>query len=395
MGGGLAITARVGFAPYVLGTDAAFGILGSVLLIGYALSTFPAGIFVDRANPHVVLIASTFAFGVLNLILAMLLATNTITVPVLLAIIFLEGVATGVQSPALYAAQATLVPVEARGAATIMVTLRIGIGFALGAAIADFVTSAVAIDVLVGALFLLSGFLLTGQRLLLRRKTPVGSGSPSDAPRVRAPRSPISQDMRDLWRGLRLNPQLSRAVLADLLMRIVIPTSLLASMITDHEAVDYAGQLLAAGAIGGLAAGLALATRGAGGNVRRLLIGIFASYAALLVLAVVLIDSKLQPIPGLSPVLLALGAALAVGLPIFGSGMLRALVQQRSPDDIRGKLTGLTAAPRLLAQAAVGIFFTVLIAATDAHVGLLATAIGVVLVMILMRGFARIDVSAD
>ncbi len=74
----------------------------------------------------------------------------------------------------------------------------------------------------------------------------------------------------------------------------------------------------------------------------------------------------------------------------YGQGLLGALVQQRSPDEIRGRLSGLLMVPRLLLSALATALVTLVVSVHDTRLATALLALLAVGSIIALRGFRRI-----
>ena len=92
------------------------------------------------------------------------------------------------------------------------------------------------------------------------------------------------------------------------------------------------------------------------------------------------------------PQIMLLGFIVAgCAFSAYGTSALTALVQQRSPDDIRGRLAGLLAVPRLVLQALASLIATALITVGNSHYFTVGLAVVTLLALTALLWFKRID----
>jgi DHA3 family macrolide efflux protein-like MFS transporter len=279
-----------------------------------------AGSLVDRWNARWILLISMTGLGLSQVLLAALYATGSLTPAGLIGLTLADGFLVGVQVTALLTTQAGLVASHARGAAEITNTLRIGVGSAIGALIASSLLSVEAAIALAAVITLLVTAI-------------TGWTSRSFTPAHRRAGAGLSEVIATL----RPASPLRSTVVINILLALVLPTQLVNFFIVDKNLSSLLGAATIAGLIGVLGARLHLSATGLRGSlVRRVRI-------AYLVFVITMIGSFLI-------LLTRSDAAVTVSfvpLIVIGSwsstlafGLVTATVQQRLPDEVRGRFTG-------------------------------------------------------
>lgn len=374
---GALLVARIDFATATFGNEVGIGTLAVTFSIAAAVISIPAGMLVDRANPRLTLLVSMAVIGVVNVVLGYLLLRGTVGVGYLVGSAVVEGLATGVALPAMLKTQAALVDTDSRGAAEIANLLRLCIGGLIGSLLARAIPDSAAVVLAAGALVVIAGC----SSFVIAR------------PAVFHPQrgARLWDSVTEIVPRLRADAPLTRAVVADLVMRVTIPTLLLPLFIVDRDIDESAAKVLAAGTIGVLIGSLTLAHFGVAGLMRLPLIISFIGYVAAMAVGGLLLRDDWLIGVGL-PQLLLLGFIVAgCAFSAYGTSALTALVQQRSPDDIRGRLAGLLAVPRLVLQALASLIATALITLGNSHYFTIGLAAVTLLALTALLWFKRID----
>ena len=374
---GALLVARIEFATQAFGNEVGIGTLAVTFSIAAAVISIPAGMLVDRANPRVILLISMAVIGVSNISLGYLLVRGPVGVALLVGGAVLEGLATGFALPAMLKTQAALVDAHSRGAAEIANLLRLCIGGLIGSLLARLIPDSAAVVLASGALIVIAGctsFVIA-------------------SPAVFRPQRGVTlwESVSQVVPRLRADAPLTRAVVADLVMRVVVPTLLLPLFIVDRDINQSAAKVLAAGTIGVLIGSLTLAHFGVSGRMRRPLVVSFVGYLVAIALGGLLLRNDWLIGEGLPQIMLLGFIVAGCAFSAYGTSALTALVQQRSPDDIRGRLAGLLAVPRLVLQALASLIATALITVGNSHYFTVGLAVVTLLALTALLWFKRID----
>jgi len=370
---GALVIGILGVTRTVLATDIygdESGVASTAIASGLAgaLAGLLVGALVDRGNARRVLLVSMALLAASQTALAVVYGAGQLTAAVLIALTIADGFLVGVQVTALLTTQAGLVSASARGAAEITNALRIGVGSAIGAWLATALLTPGGALILAAALTVFVTFVTAWTT---RGFTP---GHPAGGVGFGA-----------VVAILRRPGPLRSTVFVNALLALVLPTQLVNFFIVDKALGHLLGPATIAGLVGVLAARLHLAATGLRGSpVRRVRLA-YAIFAATVVASflVLLVESDV-----------VLGAAFAP-LILVGSwsstlafGLVSATVQQRLPDDVRGRFTGsLNALLNVLAVAGV-LVAGLIITPQSTEVFLLVLTGGLVAVAALTRGFA-------
>ena len=374
---GALLVARIEFATQAFGNEVGIGTLAVSFAVAAAVISIPAGMLVDRANPRVVLLISMVVIGASNLVLGLVLVRGPVGVALLVGGAVLEGFATGFALPAMLKTQAALVDADSRGAAEIANLLRLCIGGLIGSVLARAIPDSAVVVLASGPLMVIAGC----TSFVIAR------------PAVFHPQRgvPLWQSVAEIVPRLRADAPLSRAAVADRVMRVVVPTLLLPLFIVDRNIDESAAKVLVAGTIGVLIGSLTLAHFGVAGLMRRPLIVSFIGYVAALAVGGLLLRNDWLIGEGLPQLLLLVFIVVGCAFSAYGTSALTALVQQRSPDDIRGRLAGLLAVPRLVLQAIASLIATALITLGDSHYFTVGLAVFTLVALTALLWFKRID----
>ncbi len=376
IGGNALAVARVGFVGQSGLPDATLGLVISLGLLVSAVVAFPAGAWVDRANPRrLLLLAMTFT-GLVNLVTGLLMLSDRLSLPLLIALQVTDTAAVMVQIPAILSIQAALVAPGVRGSAQIVNLTGVGLGAVIGSLAASTVADPGVVFVGTGVLFVFTGvaaFLVSRPARFVSRA-----------------RVALRETVRQVVPRVRQTPGLPAVLAADVVMRTMVPTSLIGTLLLDLNVPYRVGQTAAAASVGYLLGNLTLSVRGIHGRLRRRLLICYTGYACVLVIAAALLGNG--PSAHGSPelimiVLVAAGTALAA----HALGISSALVQQRSPDEIRGRLIGLLVIPTRALQALTASLLVAAVTVGTAQIVLAGLAVIVVAAVLALRTFKPID----
>ncbi len=353
-----------------------FGIVASLGLLGSAVVAFPAGAWVDRANPrHLLLLAMTLT-GSINVLIGLLVLSGRLSAPLLIALQVIDMAAVMVQIPAILTTQAALVSPGARGSAQIISLTGAGLGAVVGSVVAGVVSDPALVFLGTGFLFVFTGF-----------SAFVVSMPARFPPRVRAS---LRETVGLVAPRIRQTPGLPAVLVTDVVMRTLVPTTLVAVILLNLGAPQLASQMLAGGSAGYLLGNLALNVRGIHGRLRRRLLTCYSGYACALLLAAGLLHNGLS-VDWPQPVILTFLVSAGTALSAYALGISSALVQQRSPDDIRGRLVGLLVIPTRALQAAAASLLVGAVAAGTAPIVLTGLAGAIIVAVLALRTFKPID----
>ncbi|MGI9135670.1 MAG: MFS transporter [Candidatus Nanopelagicales bacterium] len=371
---GAMLVARLQFATAITGSGSGIGSLSLVAALAGGLFGLPSGTLIDRVNPRKALLLVQLSFGVTNVGLGLLLIFAPPPFSVIVVLTFIDGILASLAVPALAATQAALVPHDARGAAEIMNLLRLGLGGIIGTIVA-------------------ARFDRPGETIILCGLVTAASGvaafcvSRSAAFERSSPEPLNFRAIEKLFATVRALPPLRRAVVADLVLRFVIPTQIVNLLLIEKGIKNAAPAIIMGGVIGVFAGNLWLARTGLGGRINRSVLRAFYGFSICIGIASLLSigDYLVSNIP-----LLILLVALGSGMGIYAQGLLAALIQQRSPDDIRGRLTGGVQALRQFTLAAGVLFATVTSGVYSTQIlGWTITALAAI-TLVSLRGFRPI-----
>lgn len=373
---GAFLVAQIAYASAVAGAETGLGAAKVAFMLGAAVVSIPAGALVDRASAPLVLLISLLVLAAVFGVIAAFLLAGALTVVPVVVLSAAEGVATGVALPALAVTQAGLVAPDARGAAEIVNIARLWLGLTIGSMLGQILDPGPTVMICAVAMAL-SGLCAYGFG-----RTSVRRAAPQTGERMR-----FSAFVAQIRRA----PGLGPVVIAELVMRVVVPTTLIGLALIDADLEHDAGWLMAAGSLGVLTGIVALLWRGVLGELRWGLRIAFSGYClALLIGAAVLTDAGILG-PDHDHLMLFLLAFSGSAFSAFGIGTLSSTMQQRSPDAIRGRLSGAMAVPRLTLQAIATLVMTVFIAQLNTRTVVAGLAVLTIAAMFSLRLFGPID----
>lgn len=327
--------ARVLFGTEAFGSELGIGFLAWIAGgVGAALA-IPAGFVADRFDSRTVLVCATIMLGAGNLVLGIFLTIDGVQWWELIAAVSVDAAALAIVPGGMARLQAALVPVTARGAADVINLFRLSIGGVIGSVITLWISGPAIIVTASGLIFL-----ATSIAIWMIAKPVPGSRAEHSA------RSEAEGTTRPSLRGALLSDRGLRAlIMTDLALFFVIPTQFVNLLLVDRGIVASAGTVIAAGMLG------VLIGRGWPafiGQPKRMQVAVLSTTVGFTIVSVIggllMIDDWILRQVVLFLSILTLGAALAA----YVQCVLAAAIQQRSPDDIRGRLSGTLWALRLL-----------------------------------------------
>lgn len=371
--GMLVSTARNAFA--MTGFQGASGVGNAAVAaaIGGGVAGLFAGSLADRYSPRTVLVAVNLAFAMSTAALWLLVQQSSVTAGAFLALALLDGAMLAVSVSALAKLQAGLVSREAKGAAESVSSVRTSVGSLLGIAIGLRVGEGAGAIALAAALFVLVAVLV----MLATRS--VESRSSRRVERAGSARALVT--------ALRDGRELRDVMIADSVMYLALPSSLLALGVVSEGVYRFNPALLAAGIVGVLIGRLLVAARGTLGPVPRDLTLATVLYALLALGGWLLIQEEwlLEQVA----IMVAL-ATVASACGSFVQTMLAAKLQERLPEDLRARGTGLIFAVRSVLLTIGVLVATQVVTGQSLHQYLVLIGVALLLATIGLRGFRRI-----
>lgn len=373
----LLVTARNSFASVGFGGAQGIGDVAVAATVGGGIAGVLAGSLADKYSPRSILVIVYFAMGLSTLALWFLIHEVDPSRGAYLAVAAVDGALVAISVSALAKFQARLVGDGAKGAAESVNGIRSSVGSLIGIGVGLFVGSGVLSVLLAAALFPVVAVLI-----LVVTKRPASSARSSVARRGSA---------GDFFLALRRETELRDIVIADGLMYLALPSALL-SMGVVAEDINRLNPILApilasAGIIGLLAGRLLVAARGTLGPVPRDLTFATVLYALLALSSWLAIqgDWLLNQV-----ILMTAAAAVASACGSFVQALLGAKLQERLPEDLRARGTGLIYGMRSF-QLTIGVTVaTWVVVGGSLHHYLVLVGIGLLVATIGLRGFRRI-----
>jgi MFS family permease len=378
MGYGALTQTRTAVAASTFGGAAGIGGVAIVLAVAGAAAALTSGALSDRRGPRPVFVATTIGAAAVNLSTAALLAGGHLSLAVFVVAVASAAVFTAMNMTAVVPLSMGIAGMQARAAVQIVNMLRMAIGIMAGLWLAGTVARPVP-TLLIAAVVVPTCSLIAAA---IATRAPVPSRPPNSAggsnPRVTT----------GVLATLRAERPLMAAFWLLLVLDLVVPSQLVAIVLTDNDLFHRVHQLLLAGLVGVLISRLTLLVTGLRLRVRLAMLGAFSTYTAVAVIgAFLLVRGSLLS----NHALVVAFVFVASMTSAFTLEVASALVQQRCPDEVRGRITGALQAGRtLMTSAGVALAATVQVAADEAPLvaGLAALA---VLVLVITRGFATID----
>ncbi len=369
----LLTTARNNFAAIGLGGAQGVGDVAVAATVGGGIAGVFAGSLADKYAPRSILVIVYAVMGCSTLALWFLIQRDDPSRGAYLAVASIDGALVAISVSALAKFQARLVGDEAKGAAESVNGIRSSIGSLIGIGVGLSVGSGALSVLLAAALFPVVALLI-----LVVTKRPTASAPSSVAKRGSA---------GDFLLALRRERELRDIVIADGLMYLALPSALLSMGVVAEDIVWLNPTLVSAGIIGVFAGRFLVAARGTLGPVPRDLTFATVLYALLALGSWLAIqgDWLLDQV-----ILLTAVATVASACGSFVQAMLAAKLQERLPDELRARGTGLIYGLRSL-QLTIGVTVaTWVVAGRSLHDYLIVVGIGLLAATIGLRGFRRI-----
>jgi MFS family permease len=311
-----------------LNGSSGIGLLGSLSSLAFAVSAVLVGVLADRFNPRTMMIVSLSVYAIATVAVCVLVLIGIGSFELLTYAVVSAFAAAFYIAPALKV-EAALAPKPLRGSADILYNvLRFTcglVGFQIVAAASDDLMAIILLTLVGGASGWASWWVA---RTASFSTVAVGSGRHGASVRDSSP---------GLIAGLRATPTLRAAVIADLALRIALPTQLIALFAVDYKIGSLLNGLTFAGMAGSATGRIAIVFIGLGGNLRARLNALLVSWAILCVLA----SASLRTDPDLNAtVALSTFAFLGSTCIALLIGSLSGVTQQTCPDEIRGRISG-------------------------------------------------------
>lgn len=354
---------------------AAAGFEGTVFLFTYAILALPAGAVVDRFNPRRILLVSCLALAAMHGLVAVLSARHDMVDWVLYMVTGTQAAWIAALVPAVYVIQAGLSQPGARGSAEIARRFQGAVGAAIGSVACLAIHGPLSLFAVAAALYLVAG---VGCFVVSR---PAVFG----AERARALR--LAAALREVIMDDALRP----AAVADLVMKVVVPTGLFSLLLVAFQAAMLSGQLSLASSTASIAACVVLFRSGIHGLVARRLRWSYGLFSGACLVGSAALTGGWLIGAGPQRMLLWVLAGIAYALPAFGQGLTGAAVQQRVPDSIRGRVSSAVLVPQLALQGLVALVLTQLVTSVNGQMALVVTAMMVVIGVVALRGFTTLD----
>jgi MFS family permease len=369
----LTSTARNAFAAEGFDGAAGVGHVAVAATVGGTLAGLLAGSLADRYSPRRLMIGIYLAMALVTGALWLLVLQPDVTQPPFLALIAIDGALIAVCMTSLAKFQARLVPREAKGAAESVSGIRSGIGSLLGILLGLRVGSGASAILVSAVLFLVVAVLF----MVFTKETAARAGG-STARYASA---------RDFLIALRRRRELRDIVIADSLMFLVLPSALISLGVVAEDVIDLNPMLLSAGIVGVLLGRILVAARGTLGAVPRDLTIATVLYSGLAFISWYLLEAELLLN---QVVLLAVIATIASSCGSFIQALMSAKLQERLPEEMRARGTGVIYGLRGL-QMTIGVTLaTWVVTGWSLHEYLFIVGMGLLLVMIGLKGFRRI-----
>lgn len=371
----LVSTARNAASAVSFGGAQGVGTIAFAVTLGSGAAGVLGGSLIDRFPPRVLLGAACLAMSASTALLWSLLGAGTASPASLIALSAIDGALATIAAVSVIKAQAGTVPTGARGAAEAVNSVRGSLGSIAGVLLGSRLGFGAPAVLLAAVLLAVVGIVLLATASAPRSARPLALTAPGS--------------FTDFLRVVRGDAALRDVVVADLLMFLALPSALLAMGVVAEELDALNPVLITAGIVGVLGGRLVVAGRGTGGTVARDLTVATLAYAAITLAAWALLlpDGWLLD----QAALMAVMAVAASGCGAFTQAMLAVRLQERLPDDLRGRGTGLVSGLRAL-QLAIGVALaTWVVARFSFETYLLAVAIVLVVVTAGLRGFRRIE----
>lgn len=371
--GMLMSTARNAFAAAGFNGASGVGNVAVAATIGGGLAGVLAGSLADRFSPRKLLIAVYTSMTAVALVLWWLVQQDAVSRGAFLAVAAVDGALVAVSVSSMAKFQARLVPREAKGAAESVSGIRSSIGSLVGILVGLRVgngSGSILLAAVIFAVVVLLFILVTKEPPARPKSAPAQSGS-----------------ARDFFHALKRQRELREIVIADALMYLALPSALISLGLVSEGITDLNPHLTSAGIVGVLLGRLLVAARGTLGPVPRDLTIATVTYSILAIGSWYLLQEEWL----LGQVLLMTAiATVASACGSFVQALMAAKLQERLPEDLRARGTGIIYGIRSL-QLTLGVTFaTWVIAGWSLHEYLVIIGVGLLLVTIALRGFRRI-----
>lgn len=359
---------RVGIIEEAFGSEFGIGAVAVTFALTLGVSCVVAGRIVDTHDPRPYLVGSLVASVVLTAASGFILGQGPTPVGWLISSSALEAMIFGVATTSLIKVQASVVTPSTRGAAETVSILRSGVGAIAGTVIAGLISDDVVTLMLSSVLTFVSS--VCCMAVVWSVQVPRSSGGMVKA--------------KALIRGVRMLPPLRRTVTIDLLFAAVLPTQLIALIVSDTGTSELLTIALTASLAGVLAGRMLLVATGLNGDLARRLRWAYLTYAALAIACTpLLVNGWLLESTALVASSLFIGSALLA----YSQNLPVALLQQQVPDEFRGSLSGAMNALRNVLIAVTALGFTAVALVFNAVFIAAALAVLLLIGFIVARGF--------
>ncbi len=358
---------------------AGIGAVTMAIAIAAAAAALLSGGLSDRFGARVVFIVTTLAALAVNLVGNFLALASATTAISFLLTSAAGGAIAAMNMTSLVPMSMGIAPPEARSAVQIVNMLRMAVGVMFGVWLAGLIAQ----PVIVG---FVSTAMIAACSLAAAALSPAGGAAKPDAPDSAAP-GRSGAGIAGTLAVLRHEPLLRTTILVLLALDVVIPSQLVAVVLSDNQLFKHYHTLVLAGLAGALVSRLILTLTGLRIRVRAWLLTAFSAYTVACLVGALLFHTQVLLS---SQVLMAAAVFIGSVTSGFAIEVNAALVQQRCPDEIRGRITGTVQAGRTLMTAVGVAIAATLQVATDEAPLMLALAVLSILVLLATRGFAVI-----
>lgn len=374
LGIGAVALIHAGLEDHVGATAAQLGAVATVVILARAITAVPAGAVIDRINPAKASLVSFTAMAIVAVFIASLLALDRLPFSILLVAAACEGVGIALALPANLTLQAAMTPVHLRAAAEVINSLRISIGVVLGVFL-----GVLAPTPAIGYALVALGWFAAGiGSWLVTRRVPVPERATA----------PIMSGLREASIRVWQRRPLRVAFINETAVRAFAPVALITLFVAEYQLEHRATDLLFAAAIGACIGTATLSFTSASTHIRLKLSGSLAVYVVTLAAGAAVLFSGASADADGAPHFVLVGLlTLACASLAFAVALGSSIVQQRVPDDMRGRAGGFSLLSRQLAQAA-SCALTVFIAARfGVQSALLLMAVALAAYICASRGF--------
>lgn len=364
---GIAAVTRVVLATEVFANETGVATIAIAGALAGAAAGLLLGSAVDRWSARWILIASMTAIALSQFLTFAVFLAGGLTTGTMIALATADGFFIGVQITALLTTQAGLVHHQWRGAAEITNALRIGIGSILGTLLATLLLPLTVSLAVSGAVTLAVAGITVWTSRSFQRAASGASVRFKDVIAVATQRGPLRS-----------------ILIVDALFALIVPTQLVNLFIVDKDLPELLGVAIAAGFAGVLAARIHLSLTGLRGELTRRVRLSYSIFIVITLLSLVVLLSGSTTLLLIAVVPLIVLGSWASTLAV---GLVSATVQQRLPDEMRGRFTGALNAVRSLAVAAGVLGASVIITPQNTETFLAALCVLFIGVFAVSRGF--------